>query len=208
MKTRSKLILVGACGALLMALAVGSASANRLSISHGSLFKAIFRPLRFVSAGVTASSCEVTLEGSFHSGTIRKVERALVGHISRASVGACTTGSATIRQETLPWHIQYLGFVGRLPAISGVRVILVGASYRLHEGIFGRECTSTTTEAEPAAGIAELEAMEAGGNINVRNLRADETREIECAPIGRNRFEAVATVTETSTGTKLLVRLI
>ncbi len=207
-QTHCKPIIAGVSAALLLAIVVNSASANRLSTSHTNLWKAIFRPLRFVSGGVTALSCEVTIEGSFHSATFRKVERALVGHISRASVGPCSTGSATILAATLPWHLQYLGFIGRLPAISGVRFILVGVAFRMHEAIFGRECLARSTEVEPAAGIAELEAMEAGGNILVRNITSDQTKEIECPGVGRAAFEGVGAIAEVATGTKLLIRLI
>jgi hypothetical protein len=207
MQTRSKLIVASVSAALLMALAVGTTSANRLSISHGNLWKAIFRPLKFVSGGVTGMACEITLEGSFHSGTIRKVERALIGHITRASVGACETGKMTFLQDTLPWHVQYLGFIGRLPNIEGVRLILVGVAFRIHEAIFGRECLARTTETEPATGIANL----AEGNENriVNSLTADSTRQIECPGIGRFGFEGIATVTEVPGGSRnLLVKLI
>jgi hypothetical protein len=208
MQARSKLIIVSLTAALLMALAVGSASANRLSISGGRLWRAVFRPLRFLSVGATATSCEVTLEGSFHSGTIRKVERALIGHISRASVGRCEVGSATVLNETLPWHVQYLGFEGRLPEITRVRLILVGAGFQIKDGIFGQVCLSRTSEAEPAAGLAELGRIEAGGNLLVEILRADESKVIRCGASLSGSFEGSATVAEVSSGSRLLLRLI
>ncbi len=206
---RCKLIVAGISTLLLLALAVSTASANRLSTSHTGLWRTVFRPLKFVTGGVTALTCEVTAEGSFHSATFVKVERLLIGHITRASLGPCSTGSATILTETLPWHVQYLGFIGRLPAISGVRFIVIGLSFRMHEAIFGRECLVRSSETEPVGMIAELEAMEAGGNISVRSMRSDETKSIECVPnVGRANYEGTGTITETATGTRLLVKLI
>ncbi len=208
MQARSWLIGAAAAVALLMAFAVTSASANRLSISGGRLWRAVWRELGYSSGGVRGVVCEVTLEGSFHSGTIRKVERALIGHITRASVGRCPTGTSTLLTETLPWHVQYLGFEGRLPAITGVHLILIGVALRLREAVFGRTCLKRTTEAEPAGVIAQLGTMEAAGNILVESFRWDETRTIACGELGRISYEGTATVAEVSTGARLLVRLI
>ena len=209
MQTRSRLIVAGLSAAMLMALAVSSASANRLSISHGNLWRAVFRPLRFQVSGVVATSCSVTLEGSFHSATIRKIERLLIGHITHASVGPCESGTATVLTETLPWHVQYLGFLGRLPIIEGgVRLILVNAAFQLRDAIFGSVCLTRTTETEPAGGIGELEAEEAGGNRIVRDLRADTGPRIRCGS-NLGEFAGTATVTEVPGGLRnLLVRLI
>jgi hypothetical protein len=158
----TKLVLAAFAATLLMSLAVTNASANRLSAS-GHNFRTVWRTLEFAGAGggFGATRCPVTLEGSFHSNTIKKVEKALIGHISRASVGSpCTGGSATITQSSLPWKIDYNGFTGTLPAI---RTILVGAAFRIAKTvIFTFTCDSTTTEANPSEGETIIQG---GGNI-------------------------------------------
>ena len=209
MKARSKLVVAAVSAVLVMALAVGAASANRISISHSNLWRDVFRPLRFQSGGLSAASCSVTLEGSFHSATIRKIERLLIGHITHASIGPCETGTATILTETLPWHVQYLGFRGRLPIIEGgLRDILVGLSFQVRDAIFGSICLARATEAEPAAAIGELEAEEAGGNRIIRSLVADSAPRIRCGSLSAE-FQGTAAVTEVPGGLRnVLVRLI
>jgi hypothetical protein len=193
--------------ALVLVVAVSAASANELRVAGGRLWKMVFRPLRFVSAGITAVSCELTLEGSLHSGTLTKVQGALRGHITRASIGGCSAGSATVLRETLPWHVVYLGFQGRLPEISGVELLDIGASYQIRDAIFGSICLLRTTEAEPTGAIAQLGAMEAGGSIPVESVNADETKLIRCGSLNGN-IEGTATIAEVSSGARLSVRLI
>jgi len=205
MHTRIKLSIVSLSAALLITLATGSSAARNLSISHGELWRAIFNPIEFRSSGLTAAACTVTLEGSFHAVTAPKVERSLVGSITRATVGICRSGSVTVLQETLPWHIQYSGFLGRLPDITGVRLIGIGVSYRVRDAIFGSVCLSRTTAEEPAAVIAELEAGE--GNRNVIGVKADSGPRILCGSLN-GQFSGTASVVEPTRGERLLVRLI
>ncbi len=210
MKDRSKLVIAGISAGVLMALVVNSASANRLSIGHGSLWRSFFRAADIIAGGVTGIECEMTFEGSFHSATIKKVERALIGHITRASVGTCPVGSATVLSGSLPWHVQYAGFVGRLPEITGVSFTFIGVSFRLKEGIFLRECLLRTSEVEPTGGIAELAAGTEARTIN--GLRLNETLDIPC----RNGSESIlvslrgtGTVTELPGGARnVFIKLI
>jgi len=129
MTTRSKLVLLGLTATLLMGLAVSSASAGRLSISN-SRVRFTWSPLTFRSTEDFIVSllvrCPVTFEGSFHSATIQKVNRSLIGYISRATAnsGACTGGRVTFLQEQLPWHITFEGFTGALPLITAIRLLI------------------------------------------------------------------------------------
>jgi len=115
MRTRSKLVLTAIGATLLMAFAVGTASAGRLSISNQN-FRVTFSDLEF-TAGELRNDCHVTLEGSLHSRTINKVLGSLIGYITRVQTGQCNLGT-TILTETLPWHISYEGFSGTLPEIT------------------------------------------------------------------------------------------
>lgn len=140
--------------ALILALCVAHASANRLSISERS-FRIRWTALRLIAGGNT-TTCAVTLEGSFHSATMRKIERLLAGHITRASIASCSGGSATILRETLPWHVQYAGFTGRLPAISTIKLLIIGWSQQFQPS-GNLACLARTTEARPAVVITVLE---------------------------------------------------
>jgi len=198
---RSKLILAGLAATIVMAFAT-SASARNLSISHGRLFNVIWSSLQLRSSNLIAADCAVTLEGSFHYTTIAKVIGTLIGHITRARVGTCRTGSATILPGRLPWHITYEGFDNPLPEILGVRLLLVGAQFRIHEPILGTECLATTNP-ERALGIARLDA--GTGNRNVIGLTAEPTQRIRCGSLNGN-FEGTGTVRSVE-NELLLIRL-
>jgi hypothetical protein len=104
---------------------VTTTSANNISQSSRT-FRGTWAPLRIIDRELFGTegtvSCNVTLEGSFHSSSIRKVARAQVGYISRAVMGSpCTGGTASILSGTLPWHLTYDSFTGTLPNITKVQ---------------------------------------------------------------------------------------
>jgi hypothetical protein len=205
MRKSSKLLFAGLTAAIVLSMAVASASANRLVVNEKS-YRIVWSPLRFIAGGNTVS-CNVTLEGSFHSATIRKVERALIGHVTRASVNTCTGGSATVLNATLPWHVQYNGFTGTLPRITGVLLKLVGASFQVQPS-GSLACLAATTEERPAKGIAGVEAG------TVTELTAEAAAEIPlrgggglCAFAGGGHFEGTGTVTKLGGGS-LTIKLI
>jgi hypothetical protein len=203
---RSKLILAGLAATLVMAFAANSASARNISISHGELFNAIWRPLRFVSSGLTAASCNVTLEGSFHYRTFLKVRESLVGYITRAIARECTIGSATILTTNLPWHIRYQGFEGTLPNITAIRIRLILAEFRIHEPIFNTECLARTTSTAPAEGAVRL--SEGNERRLVTGITADRVPGILCGSL-TGHFENTGIVSELpNNNTNILVRLI
>ncbi|HZV74773.1 MAG TPA: hypothetical protein VFF79_13745 [Conexibacter sp.] len=161
MRTHTKLALAALTATLVMALAVGSASANRFSVSNQQ-FRVVWNPLNFIVefTGIRVA-CIVTLEGSFHSRVIAKTIGALVGYVSRAIAGGCTEASATILTATLPWHLTYEGFSGRLPNITRIRLLLRRMAYI--QQIFGGlvECLyadAGNNQTENAAGELELTA--------------------------------------------------
>jgi len=171
MRNRSKLLFAGLCATFLLAAAVSTASANRLSVNEQN-HRIVWSALQFVASAGSTVTCAVTLEGSFHSRTITKVTNALIGHVNRASIGACTGGSATAHRETLPWHEQYHGFSGTLPTISTVTIGLVGARFRIRNSV--EECEAGTTQTEQGFGVIGLEefgtatSIEASGSIALR----------------------------------------
>jgi hypothetical protein len=133
MRRHTKLLLTALTAAIVLASAVGTASARNLSISNQS-FLTTWNPLTFsteAEGGGIRIECRVTLEGSFHYRTIPKILRHLIGYITSANVRRPCTGGEGFAEtrdegstETLPWHITYEGFEGRLPAIEGIRLLL------------------------------------------------------------------------------------
>jgi hypothetical protein len=201
-----RLTITALTATAIMAMALTNASANRLSVS-GHNVRVVWRTLEFEGGGggFGATRCAVTVEGSFHSNTIKKVEKALVGHVSRASVGSlCTGGSATITQSSLPWKIDYNGFTGTLPAIRSVRLLVVGESFRIAKTVlFTFTCDTTSEEANPIEGEAIIEG---GGNtindqpdpgtaISTTGASCPETQGIFKAPSGDGNITVLGATT-------------
>jgi hypothetical protein len=155
MRIRSKLLFVALGATVLMAYAVGTASATRLATS-AQTFRIQWSALNFQAGGGVSVSCPVTLSGSFHSRTISKVSGQLIGYVNVARVNeaSCSGGTARARSETLPWHVQYNSFGGTLPNITSVTLTLVGARFEIVAG--GVTCEAGTTQASPAFGRATV----------------------------------------------------
>jgi len=154
--------LVGAT--MFFSVVVASASARNFSISERRL-SATFARVEF-SGGFGTIRCNITLSRTLHGGTIPKVLETLIGYMTAASVGGCEAGSATILSETLPWHLRYVGFLGRLPDIIGIIRRIVGWAMKIREP-FGIECLSTSTAASP---VTETMNREAGGRLTSLTL--------------------------------------
>ncbi len=146
-----RLLLAAVLTAAVAALACASASAIRLSLNEPT-FRAAWAPMRFIVAGF-AISCNATLEGSFHSTTIAKVEQSLIGYVTRASSGSCSSGTMSVLTESLPWHVQYNGFTGSLPNILSMRTRVIGMSASLT--FLGLTCLARSEVRTPAVMVAE-----------------------------------------------------
>lgn len=211
MHARSKLALAGLAAALLMSLAVGSAGANRLSLSSNT-FRAVYTPLRFFGEGGIEAEvrCPVTLEGSFHSTTIVKTPGVLVGAVTKASVGAkstCTGGAATILAATLPWHVTYLGFTGILPRIGGVILGLARTAFLVEIGL-GTSCLYEEQGTARADGTANVESNGAITGLTADNaIRLRLVRGTFGCP-SEGGFEGTGTTTVAGSSTRITIRLI
>ncbi len=203
----TRLLLTSLLAATALAAAISSASANNLSISNRNI-RVTWTSLE-LSNTITSEvvRCPVTLEGSFTESTIRKVLRALIGVVSRAAVAgaSCTGGSATIRQETLPWRLTYDGFTGTLPNITSVKLLLIRASFEIRTSL--ATCQAITTEEEPAIGIANL-----GTGGEVTGLKAEEATRIRLTGgicgLGSGSFRGTGSVTLLGNTTQITIRLI
>ena len=206
MRTSAKLGLTALMAALLLASAISTASARSLSVSNQNI-RVMWSSLEF-NGGVIVR-CRVTLEGSFHSRTIVKMARTLIGAITRATVDEldCTNGNGRPRNETLPWHITYEGFTGTLPNITSVFVLLSRLRFLLTvpglcTGEYGIATDNITGRATLNAGreITELEPV-AG-----RNRATLHSGTVFCP--GSGTFGGRGTVTLLGTTTRIRVTLI
>jgi hypothetical protein len=170
MRLRCKLLLAGLAVSLLMSFAVGSASANRISVTNKQI-RATWSNLRFADNGGTGRmTCQVTLEGSFHSATLRKIRGALMGYITSAIVHStsCTGGSTTILNESLPWHVTYDSFTGVLPNITGIIILLHSLAFAVELG-FGGPCLYAADATHRARGRVNIGAGGGGNTIDADN---------------------------------------
>lgn len=199
MLTKPEQLAAVLAAALLLALATASATAGRLSTSNDR-FRIVWTSLTFGRGPSGQVQCSVTMEGSFHSATLRKSVGALVGSITRA-----TFPCVELNQSSLPWHLRYRGFIGTLPSISGVRYDAIGVNFVAV--IAGTFCRITTTVEEPFAGTANI----ASGRIT--EFRADESitfplNGMWCGTIGVGHFSGVGVMTGLGEATAISVRLI
>jgi hypothetical protein len=136
MRIRSKLGLIGLAATMLMAFAVTTATARNFSLSNNNI-RVTFNNLELAAEGLPTDTCHVTLEGSFHSRTFAKTVGTLLGYITKVTTGNCSTGT-TVLAATLPWHVRYTSFSGRLPNITLITGRVAGASFQVGE--FGFNC--------------------------------------------------------------------
>jgi len=171
MHTLAKLGLTALSAALLLAAAVSVCSARSLSLSHQTI-RVTWSRLDFVTANLT-TRCQVTLEGSFHSRTVAKVERLLIGSVTSFLMRACTSGAGI--QKIAPWHITYEGFTGTLPNISAIRILLSRFRFLLVQfGVvceLGNETDNITFSAARGAGgeVTTLTPVEGRNTAHLSN---------------------------------------
>jgi len=143
MRSSAKLGLTALTAAMLLATAVGAASARNLSVSSQNL-RATWSRFELISSLVTIR-CPLTIEGSLHSRTIAKIRGDLIGAVTRVSIKeeSCTNGR--LQATSLPWHITYESFTGSLPtSISAIQLLL--ARFRFSFELLGRCEYGTATD--------------------------------------------------------------
>ncbi len=158
MRNRSKLLLAALTAALTLGALISTAGANRLALSNNA-FRATWNPMVFgAGTGFGEVRCPVTIEGSFHSRTLSKNPEQLIGYVTSAIVNGarCAGGSARILTESLPWHLEYESFVGRLPRIEAVNLNVVGGKFLVRSNLLNIECLYTSTATEPMKGAVNL----------------------------------------------------
>jgi hypothetical protein len=215
MRTSAKLVLTALAAAVVLASAISTASAGRLSTSESSI-RTSWTALEFVTPIITVR-CRVTLEGSFHSRTIAKVREALIGAITRATVAhRCTNGEAWadngveaqplgIAPQRLPFHLTYESFATSLPNITSINLLLSRVSFVIASGgtmgRYGRpedNITGTATR-EGGGGITQITPV--AGRDRARLVTCLEELIFECPGEGtfRNSSGPVTGLTNTNT---------
>ncbi|HEU4721168.1 MAG TPA: hypothetical protein VFS59_07365 [Gemmatimonadaceae bacterium] len=162
---------------LVLAAALGAASARDMSVSNSNI-RVTWSSFEFETA-VTTARCQLTLEGSYHRGTISKVRGTLIASISRATVKTESCTNARPTTEGLPWHITYEGFRGTLPSMTEVLLLLrearlklervIGSSLECRYGVASDNITSAAvlnasrenTNLVPLAGRSTISLLEA-----------------------------------------------
>lgn len=194
-------------------IASGSAAGGRLSLTSQS-FRITWRSLELTNAVSEGTlRCPVTLEGSFHSATVRKVAGATLGGVTVARVDnqVCTGGRAIFTREALPWLVTYGSFSGALPSITFITVSFIRLSFTVEvPEMFEMSlvsCRGTTTPANPASAILSL-----GAAGRIESIRADETKTIPLTgpfcELLSGAFHNTGAVTQLGSTTAISIRLI
>jgi len=157
MTYRTRIPIAATLAALVLAVAVGSASARRLEVSEQHI-RIVWTFLHFASSEETFRiECPVTMEGSFHSKTISKVSGQLIGYLTRAAIApltACRNNEGveaiSLQGNTLPWHIRFQDFSGVLPNIGTINAQFVGLGVLIRA--LGLNCLYKSTAESPVVG--------------------------------------------------------
>jgi hypothetical protein len=188
----SKLLLAVVGATVLLGTLVASTSARNLEETQTTSF--LWTNWNF-RGGFGTFECEVKLSGSLHARTTGKAVNSLIGYITEATVLACTRGTATVNQGSLPWHRKFRSFAGTLPNITGTSELVTGAEWNLREP-FGRTCT-VRRETSGTVGTYAI----SGGRVTTAGLSGRST----CS--GFVNIEGELSGTTTNVGT-ITVRLI
>ncbi len=164
---RSRVVLSTCATALVLVTGINSASARRIELS-GQRVRLVWEPIVFAgTGGGPRISCPVSMEGSFHSRTISKVSGQLIGYITTAEIAkASCIGASNILAlngienapgaSSLPWHVRYDSFSGRLPAIAGIKLQVVGFALSNELPELGVTCLYKSSAERPLRGIADV----------------------------------------------------
>lgn len=202
-----KCFFIGLTAALLVVVAVTTASANRLS-NNVTRRRLVWTPVTGSSTSGTVIRCNVTMEEVFHSATIAKVRGALIGLVTGATFNACVGTNITVLAATLPWHVRYRGFTGTLPRLTGFQDAVIGLSVRL-QPTGSIACLARSTVENP---WVRTTIVEAGGRVTGVQLDPTATIPLEgffCGFGGEMTFSGTGTAARSGTTVQdVTIRLI
>jgi len=210
MRTHIKVGLTALVSALLLASALTTASARNLEVSN-QRFRVTWSAIEFRNEFLFVVRCRVTFEGSFHSRTIPKVDRLLIGSITRIAIKEESCGGGTIRPvQPPPWHVTYEGFTGRLPNIETLRLLLQRFQFQITVlGIickYGTAVDNLTFSAVMNA-AAELTNLVPLTGRNIAHMLEGDVRQCPAtATLIASNQDGIVTLLNTTT--RIMVRLI
>lgn len=166
MKPLNRLLGVAVGFAAALCALSASASARNLSVTE-TVFTGGWSRVN-LAGGFGTVECEMVMGGALHARTFAKAARRLIGaDLIGPTIPRCARGGASVLRETLPWHIRYESFGGRLPNISSIGTEVIGVSLRIREPAFGVICLARSTEAQPVFVILNLGS---GGRLTSASL--------------------------------------
>ncbi len=218
MRIYAKLAITALVSAAALAAFVSSASAGHIRVSNPN-FRVTWSSLEFNGGGANVR-CRVTLEGTFHETTIQKVEKTLIGYVTRAILRRpCTNGEAwiyngsevlsgTTLANSLPWHVTWGNFRGALPNITEISILLERARFLVE--VFGLRCnyTAGSTNGAPRGTMRRNTAT---GEVDTLRASSGLIRSENPFPCPEGTFESRAEdgrVVVLGTTTRITVTLI
>jgi hypothetical protein len=214
MRRSIKLGFATVVAAIMLAAAVGTASAGRLETSSQP-FRVVWTPLTLTAGGLTVE-CPITLEGSFHYRSIAKVIGSLSGLVTRAAVNSAACAGfgrawvyngieetlGTRLTTSLPWHSTFEGFGGTLPNISSIRYLLTGPRFLIN-------CVfSLSTYGGPTTNLVGIAAITAGRITGLTPEREPTIARTNGACPSPGEFSGSGAVTVLGSATAITIRLI
>lgn len=196
MLTYAKLAIATLVAAAALGALVGSASANRLSLTSRTV-RVVWSSLEF--AGPTTIRCRVTMEGTFHESTVSKVSGSLIGYITAASIARpCTGGTAwayngternealgnTVLASSLPWIISYEAFIGELPAFIAEKILIIMLRWLYRASFFGIPILCAYRSGGANGNITGTNNVGAGGVVTSMGLSGRVRSETGGCPEG------------------------
>ncbi|HMI90651.1 MAG TPA: hypothetical protein VK509_04770 [Polyangiales bacterium] len=195
--------------ALTFGIAASGASANRLSVSEedAEIIWPEAEDVNFNAGGNTVE-CSITLLGSFHSRTIKKIANMLVATVSHATLGDCDNGTGIIDTRP-PWHVRYVNFTGTLPNLTGVTIQLTGPRFTINHTGSGATCiTVANSPANSRANVGAGGLVTGLTSLGTPTIPLDDVGgSFLCDLAGTGAFSGTANVTDLD-GSTVTIRLI
>jgi len=184
MRRSVKMSLTALAAAIMLTSVVSPTSARTFSKNNQNI-RVTWASLEF-AAEIATIRCRVTVEGSFHTRTVAKVARSLVGAVTRAiAAHPCTGGEAWADNGTeaeplgtapnrLPSHITYEGFTGTLPNITSIQRLSTRFSFVIASGGFctgrygsGTDRVTVSAVREAGGGITSVAPVEGRNTVSL-----------------------------------------
>jgi hypothetical protein len=172
MNRTKKFAMVVLVAMLAIVAIAGTAQALRsIEVSPGGRVRAEARALVFNSSGGRVT-CRVDLEAELER-AIPKTAGALIARVIAASIplASCSSERGGVQPSvlTLPWHIRYESFEGRLPEdIRVINAIVLAVRFNLHFLSLGIDCLyggDLRVKIEATRNVARRIRVVAGQNL-------------------------------------------